>query len=144
VLYSDFTDLEGARAMQMFWRSLLVTVLALTLSSAGMVTAGAATRVLDSYCSPSGDYCTLVVKKDGTIVLKIRAFADYFGTVKTCVTKETRVCRNRSAREGAHGIHTWSIRWQGNYPREGSGRYTVRWLDESGERIGPKLHFRRG
>lgn len=130
--------------MQMVRRSLLVTALALALSAVGVVPGSAATRVLDSYCSPTGDYCTLVVKKDGTIVFKVRAFGDYFGTVKTCVTKETRTCRSRTAREGAHGIFVWSIRWQGNYPREGAGRYTVRWLDEGGDRIGPKLHFRRG
>ena len=129
--------------MRMIRRSLLVTALALTMVPAGMTTASADVRVLDAYCSPSGDYCTLILKKDRRIVFTVRAFADYFGTVTTCVTKETRVCRSRSPREGDNGIYRWSIRWQSNYPREGAGIYTVRWLAESGDRIGPALHFRR-
>jgi len=129
--------------MRMIRRSLLVVVLALSMVAGGMTTASAAVRVLDAYCSPSGDYCTFVLRRDHTIIFKIRAFADYFGTADACVTKETRVCHSRSPQEAADGIYQWSIRWQGNYPREGAGIYTVRWLDESGDRIGKALHFER-
>ena len=130
--------------MRTIRRSAVAATLALIVSTATMTTASPATRVLDGYCSPSGDYCTAVLRKDdGTIVFTIRAFANYFGRAEACVTKETRICRSRSPREH-DGLFDWTIRWQGNYPREGTGRYTVRWLDESGGRLGPALHFRRG
>ena len=125
-------------------RIALVAVLGMVVSVGAMAApAIAGSRTLDDYCSPSGDYCTLVIEKaSGTILFKIRAFADYFGTSEACVTKDTEVCHSRSPREGSV-LFTWSIRWQANYPDEGAGRYKVRWFDESGSRIGPALHFRR-
>jgi hypothetical protein len=119
-------------------------ILAVVLSAVMLPAASATTKVVDGYCSPSGDYCTSIVKKaDGTIVFKIRAFADYFGRATACVTKETRACRSTSPGTDAHDLFVWSIRWQGHYPKEDPGRYKVRWLS-GGEPIGPALYFRRG
>jgi hypothetical protein len=125
-------------------RTALVAVLGVVVWVGAMTApAIAGSRTLDDYCSPSGDYCTLVIEKaSGTILFKIRAFADYFGRSEACVMKDTEACRSRSPREGSV-LFTWSIRWQGNYPDEGAGRYRVRWFDENGSRIGPALHFRR-
>ena len=125
-------------------RNLALAVVVLFLSVSSIATASAGGRVLDDYCSESGDFCTYVIRKDGgAILFQIRAFADYFGRSDACVTKETRACRSRSPRV-SHGLFVWKIRWQGNYPNQGPGRYAVRWIDEGGSRIGPALHFRRG
>lgn len=125
-------------------RSLLLATVALTLSAATITTASAGGDVLDSFCSESGDYCTYVVEKDsGAILFQIRAFADYFGRSDACVKKDTEVCNSRSPHRDHH-LFEWSIRWQGNYPDQGSGRYAMRWINESGSRIGPVLHFQRG
>jgi len=126
-------------------RAIVLAVMAMTLTLLVPLAAPAgATTLLDSYCSPSGDYCTFVVKKDGgAIVFKIRAFANYFGKAEPCVTKETRVCHSRRPHLEAHGIFVWSIRWQGNYPNQGEGEYTMAWRDE-GALIGHRLHFMRG
>lgn len=119
-------------------------MVALTLFAASITTASAGSRVLDDYCSPSGDYCTFVIEKDsGAILFQIRAFADYFGRSEACVKKDTRVCHSRRPHRD-NGLFVWRIRWQGNYPNQGAGRYAVRWIDEGGTRIGPALHFERG
>ena len=125
-------------------RSVVLAMAALILSAATVTTASAASEVLDDYCSPSGDYCTYVMKKDsGAILFQIRAFANYFGRSQACVTKDTRVCHSRSPHRH-HQLYEWNILWQGNYPNQGTGRYTVRWTDKSGNRIGHALHFQRG
>jgi hypothetical protein len=123
--------------------ALMGTLGVLMLAGALVAPASAGGPVaLDEYCSPSGDYCTSVIEKpSGAIWFKIRAFADYFGRSEACVTKESRACGRRSPRERG-GLFVWSIKWQGNYPDEGPGRYTLRWFDENGNRIGLALHFR--
>jgi hypothetical protein len=125
-------------------KTLLSVVLAAVVFLAVVPAASAASHVVDSYCSPSGDYCTQIVKKaDGSIVFSIRAFANYFGKATACVKKETRVCHATTAHKGTH-LYFWNIRWQGNYPKEGPGEYKVRWLYSEGTPIGPALYFRRG
>ena len=105
--------------------------------------ASAGGRALDSYCSESGDYCTYVVQKDsGAISFEIRAFANYFGRATACITKDTRVCHSRAPHRDK-SLYVWRIRWQDNYPDEGSGRYTVRWSGTRVKKIGPALHFTR-
>jgi hypothetical protein len=121
--------------------AMAVLAVAIPFGSAAARASGRGEAV-DQYCSESGDYCTFVLEKaSGTIVFQIRAFADYFGRTTACVTKDTEVCHARSAKEGDI-LFTWTIRWQGNYPDEGAGRYTVKWFDQNDHRIGPALHFR--
>jgi hypothetical protein len=123
---------------------LLSMLLAAAVSLTTLPAASAASSVVDSYCSPTGDYCTLIVKKaDGSIVFSIRAFANYFGKAQACVKKETRVCHSTSPRKDG-GLYFWNIRRQGNYPNEGPGEYKLRWRDSGGNAIGPALYFRRG
>jgi hypothetical protein len=125
-------------------KALVSVVIAAVVSLTAVPAASAVSRVVDSYCSPSGDYCTQIVKKaDGTVVFSIRAFANYFGRATACVKKETRVCHSTAPRKGDH-LYFWNIRWQGNYPKEGPGDYKVRWRDSGGSSIGPALYFRRG
>ena len=123
--------------------SLVFVLVALSLSAVTITPASAGSTAVDSFCSESGDYCTFVIEKDdGTILFKIRGFADYFGRAKACVSKDTRVCHKRLPhRDGI--IFEWSILWQGNYPDEGPGRYSVRWFSKDGYSIGPRLHFER-
>ena len=129
--------------MRRIWRGSLVAVVAMLLVAGSVATASAGGTAVDSYCGASGDFCTYVVEKDdGAIVFQIRAFADYFGRSQACVAKDTRVCHARSPHRD-HGLFEWTIRWQANYPDEGSGTYAVRWLDRNGDRIGDVLHFER-
>jgi len=105
--------------------------------------AAAAGKMVDSYCSPTGDYCTAIHKKaDGTRIFEVRSFPKLFGEVNVCVTKRTRVCHSARLNKGPH-IWFFHIRWQGNYPKEGFGRYKVRWVLPSGDALGKALYFRR-
>jgi len=125
-------------------KTLLAVALAAGVSLTTVPAASAASKVVDSYCSPSGDYCSLILKKaDGSIVFSIRAFANYFGQATACVKKDTRACHTTSPRKDG-GLFFWNIRRQGNYPNEGPGEYTVRWRDSGGNAIGPALSFNRG
>ena len=125
-------------------KALLSVLLAAGISLTALPAASAASTVVDSYCSPSGDYCTLILKKaDGAIVFSIRAFANYFGKATACVKKDTRACHSTAPRTD-HGLYYWNIRRSGNYPNEGTGEYKVRWRDSGGNPIGPALYFRRG
>ncbi len=125
-------------------KTLLSLFLIAVVSSTAIPAASAASKVVDSYCSPSGDYCTLILKKaDGAIVFSIRAFANYFGKAQACVKKETRACHSTAPRQD-HGLYFWNIRHAGNYPNEGPGEYKVRWRDSGENAIGPALYFRRG
>ena len=125
---------------KIFLAAMLAVVVCTTIAPA----AHAASTVVDSYCSPSGDYCTLILKKaDGSIVFSIRAFANYFGQATACVKKETRACHSTAPRKH-NGLYFWNIRRSGNYPNEGPGEYKVRWRDTGGNPIGPALYFRRG
>ncbi|HEY7478567.1 MAG TPA: hypothetical protein VIB62_10055 [Actinomycetota bacterium] len=123
-------------------KTIVAAIVAVTLLVPMAAPAGAAT-VLDSHCSASGDFCTFVIRKDsGVVVFRMRAFANYFGRVDACVRKETLVCHRRAPHRD-HGLFVWSIRWQGNYPNEGPGEYTMTWRDGA-LRIGPRLFFTRG
>jgi hypothetical protein len=123
---------------------LLSMLLAAAVSLTTLPAASAASSVVDSYCSPTGDYCTMIVKKaDGSIVFSIRGFANYFGHATACVKKETRVCHSTAPRKDG-GLYFWNIRRQGNYPNEGPGEYKLRWRDSGGNAIGPALYSRRG
>jgi len=125
-------------------KTLLAVALAAGVSLTAVPAASAASTVVDSYCSPSGDYCTLILKKtDGSIVFSIRAFANYFGQATACVKKDTRSCHSTSPRKDG-GLFFWNIRRQGNYPNEGPGQYKVRWRDSGGNAIGPALYFHKG
>jgi hypothetical protein len=126
-------------------RKLLALAVSLSVIAGTAGSAVASVKVVDSYCSPSGDLCTVIRKKtDSTLVFSLRIFPKLVRTIDVCVTKRTRVCLPARLHKGPH-IWTFDIRWQGNYPKEGAGRYKVRWvMPQTGDPIGPALHFRRG
>ena len=102
-------------------RSVLSCLVVVILFVATITTASAGSRVLDDYCSPSGDYCTFVIKKGGgAIVFEIRAFADYFGRSDACVTKDIRVCHSRAPRHDGD-LFKWRIRRATTHARVPAG-----------------------
>jgi hypothetical protein len=107
------------------------------------VLAAAALSLPAPYCSPSGDLCYAVVRRQGQIVLRIDTIERYFPRYTLCVTspRGRRACgsfpifRNRS-------LWTSAVRWQRQFPDHGPGRYRVSW--RLGSRpLGPALTFRR-
>ena len=99
----------------------------------------ASAGVLDSYCSPSGDYCTAVAKRDGRIKLEVRTFS--FQEYLVCVTGPAGTdCLQARADSDGRGLYSDRIDAERRFP-QGTGRYTARWK-VSGSFLGPKLHFR--
>ncbi len=127
--------------MRTIGRVVSVAVLAGMLLLPAAAPAGAA--VVDSSCNHDDGYCSFVATKgtSGIILLKVRASSDLFGRATACVTKQTTVCRAVNPKRNSKGQFNWVIRWQGNFPRQGTGTYTVTWRASSGSQIGPALHF---
>jgi hypothetical protein len=105
--------------------------------------AAAALALPAPYCSPSGDVCYGVVRREGQIVLRIDTIERYFSRYTLCVTspRGRRVCgsfpvfRNRM-------LWTSTVRWKRQFPNHGRGRYRVSWRLGSSA-LGPPLTFRR-
>ena len=118
--------------------ALLVSVATLAAPAA----AGAAPR--DSYCSPTGDYCTSIKKQGGERFLRIGTFS-FTGRYRLCVTPPAgkRACKGFGLKEEEAGIYGSRVRWSAHFPDEGPGLYRAAWK-KFGNRLGPRLGFRRG
>lgn len=116
-------------------------VLAIVLL-AGLL-APAATYAKSSYCSPSGDYCTGVLKRPGGIALRIGTFS-FTGKYRLCVRGPDGKanCRAFSLKKTKNGIYRSTRGWSKNFPDRGKGTYRVRW-QKFGSNLGPALTFRR-
>lgn len=96
-------------------------------------------RSVDTYCSTTGDFCSGVFRRsNGTVLFLIDGFANYFGTVTVCVTRETTVCRTMEPRapEPGSSLYGWKMRWQRAFPFEGFGLYRVKMTADWGHWIG--------
>lgn len=94
------------------------------------------------YCSPSGDYCTAVERRDGRVILRVDTFS--FREYTLCVTppRGRGTCRGFRLRRDSGGLYRSAVRWDRYFPNRGAGAYAVRWK-VGGGRIGPVLSFRR-
>jgi hypothetical protein len=112
----------------------LAAVVAFSLAG----TASAAMR--DSYCSPTGDYCTSAKRKAGAVRLRLGTFS-FSGRYRLCVKPTTgaRTCKTFPLRR-VGGQWVSDVRWYRNFPSRGTGLYTVTW-HYGGVRLGPPLTF---
>ncbi len=104
----------------------------------------AADAIVDSYCSPTGDFCQSISRKgSGDLDFKITTFS-FRGGVDVCVRKRGRgrICQRRGLKPIGHGLFEASARWGRNWPNLGRGSYFVSWYS-GGSRIGHVLAFRR-
>jgi hypothetical protein len=117
-------------------RALLVAAVAV---AALVVTAPAGAK--ESYCSPTGDYCTSAAKIKGVRYLKIATFS-FTGRVKICVKDPTaaRVCHSFKLLK-AGPLYQAKVLWKRNYQNAGAGTYTVTFF-WTGTKLGPALSFR--
>ena len=116
----------------------LVASLALFLALAATADA----RILKSYCSPSGDYCTSVKKSRGQYYLGIATFS-FSGQYRLCarhVTSGQRVCKTfRLRRRGDTWVSNRNFGADFNPPP--NSRYCISWR-KFGSRLGKPLCFR--
>jgi hypothetical protein len=109
---------------------------ALLLALAGSASA----KVLDSYCSPTGDYCTSVIQKHSRVKLHFGAF-NFRGRYRVCVRgpHRTRVCHRSKLRRHPHGVYADQIDWARRFPHRTHGHYHVSWFKHG--KVGPTLKF---
>ena len=124
-----------------------LTVLALVSAAAlvaaplaGGSPAGAGKRsVVDSYCSPTGDYCTGITIRRQRVKFEIGTFA-FRGEYQLCVRAGSGKDCEFFRLERDHDVYTDKIDWARHFP-SGPGHYKVAWK-KFGHRLGPQLGFR--
>ena len=123
-------------------RLLITSLLAAAASALLLAFAGTASaKLLDSYCSPSGDYCTSVVQKHGRVKLHFGTF-NFRGHYRVCVRgpHRTRVCHSSKLRHHRYDIYSDQIDWARRFPHRTDGTYHVSWY--KGVKVSPTLKFR--
>jgi hypothetical protein len=115
-------------------------VRALLVATLGALVLTASAAAKESYCSPTGDYCTSVAKLKGVRYLRIGTFS-FTGRVKICVKDPTaaRVCHSFRL-TGPGGMWEVKLIWKRHYPNRGPGTYRVTFF--YGTRLGPALDFK--
>lgn len=123
---------------------IVISVLLVAAVAALPAPAEARTKVLDQYCSPTGDYCTNVQRADGTIVAEIRTFS-FTGNYQLCVNppKSGRDCSEFRLRRVPHGIYQGRVKLARHFNLRRNGRYSVSFR-YGGYRLGESLHFKKG
>jgi hypothetical protein len=116
---------------------------ALLAAVVGALVLAAPAAAKESYCSPTGDYCTSAMKLKGVRYLRLGTFA-FTGRVKICVKDPTatRVCHSsRLTRSG--GMWQVKLIWKRHYRNRGPGTYRVT-FSWNGTQLGPALSFTQG
>ena len=119
---------------------LLLTAL---LAMAAIPATAQGAKIIDYYCSPSGDYCQVVLRKKGKIKLEMRQFP-LRGKYNLCVKppRETFTCKTfRWRRSGP--IFKSTVTFSRYFPSKKRGRYKVSWRTTDGYKIGKTLSFRK-
>lgn len=134
-----FTVTEGGRSGA-YRAAAASLILALALFLALAATADA--RILKSYCSPSGDYCTSVKKNRDQYLLGINTFS-FSGRYRLCAKYDTatgpRLCKSfRLRKRGDNFVSNRNFGADFNPPV--NGRYCISW-HKFGSRLGKRLCF---
>jgi hypothetical protein len=110
----------------------------------GALAAASPAAAQSAFCSPTGDFCTAVVRQQDDAIFRIGTFA-HRGRYRLCVTAPdgSRVCKRFRLRRDTGGLFASRVRWSRHYPEKGRGIYRVRWRQFGGN-LGPRLSFRRG
>ncbi len=111
-------------------------VVMLALSSAT-----APAKLLDGYCSRTGDYCTRVVARGQKTFLGISTFS-FTGKYTLCTRKGSggrRDCRRFRLHKRGDTYRSF-VRFRTHFSVQGSGNYCASW-HKLRSRLGPKLCF---
>lgn len=123
--------------------ALAVLLALLTLATPSASSAGKAKeKAVDTYCSPTGDYCTEVVRKKGSYFFKLVTFA-HRGKARFCAQPKGRrkTCRRTKLRNDGDGVYLARINWNRKFPSKGSARRKVT-VFAQGSRLGRALSFK--
>jgi hypothetical protein len=125
-------------------RLVLALSLCLVLGSLWSSSAGAAPRPLDSYCSPTGDFCIGVFGPKANPEFRLQTFS-FTGQYKLCVKQVgyDRQCGYWKLQYGPKGTRKSYVVLKKSFFLEGAGDYTVSAYYENSQ-LGRGLHFSRG
>jgi hypothetical protein len=130
------------RSPRTFERLARLAVTAAAAALALLTVSAPAEAVVDSHCSPTGDYCTGIFRPHGQITFKLATFS-FSGPYRLCVNRvgppERRCHRFHLEHHG--GLYTDKVGWKGHFADHSPGRYRVSWY-AIGSRLGPALTFR--
>lgn len=106
--------------------------------------AAAAPNWVDQYCSPTGDYCTGLIRSQGRMTSDLSTFS-FTGMYQLCVNppRAAKQCSMFRLRHVDHGILRGRVALSRHFDLRRRGRYSVS-FHWSGYRIGHTLHFRKG
>ena len=94
---------------------------------------------LESYCSPSGDFCTAVTRRGGRIKFEISTFS-FSGKYDICVKGPAgKECKS-SKLQSEGNLYSDRVDWLRKFASAGPGRQKVVWK-LSGTTLGEPLHF---
>lgn len=118
--------------------SLLVASLLVALAAAPTASA----RPIDTYCSPSGDFCTGVFERQNRIKLQIDTFS-FRGSYTLCVRGPSggKQCKGFKLDKDS-SIYRGKVDWARKFADRGAGRYDVTW-EKFNSQLGKTLRFRR-
>jgi hypothetical protein len=125
-------------------RLVLAFTLCLALGVVWSSSASAAPRPLDSYCSPTGDFCIGVFGPKADPEFRLQTFS-FTGQYKLCVKQKhyERQCGYWKLQYGPHGTRKSYVVLNDSFFLEGAGKYTVSAYYGNGQ-LGRGLHFSRG
>jgi hypothetical protein len=125
-------------------RLVLICTLCLATGALWSASAGAAPRPLDSYCSPTGDYCTGVFGPKSNPEFRVKTFS-LTGKYKLCVQQAgyPRQCGWWKIEYGPHGLRKSYVKLKEHFFLYGAGDFTVSAF-YSNAQLGRGLHFSRG
>jgi hypothetical protein len=125
-------------------RLVLAFTLSLVLGALWSTSAGAAPRPLDSYCSPTGDYCIGVFGPKSSPEFRLQTFS-FSGKYKLCVQQQgyPRQCGYWKIEYGPHGTRKSYVKLKEHFFLFGAGSFTVSAF-YSDSQLGRGLHFSRG
>lgn len=116
-------------------------VLAAALGALGLTASATTAAVADSYCSPSGDYCTSVKIKQGEATLQIGTFS-FSGGYTLCVEPpDGRESCKKFDLKSDDGIFGDEVKLARHFPAGGAGTYVATWKKFGGP-LGKSLKFR--
>jgi hypothetical protein len=98
-------------------------------------------KVVDGYCSRTGDYCTSVVDRAGETFLGISTFS-FTGRYRLCTRTEEgadRKCKRFRLRKDGDTYRSF-VKFSRHFSPQGTDRYCASW-HKLGSRLGPRICF---
>ena len=115
--------------------------IAAAASALGMFATLAPAKVIDGYCSPTGDYCTSAVSRHGVTYLGVSTFS-FTGKYKLCTGTDDghgRRCKRFRLRKQGDTYRSF-IKFEKHFSPPEIGDYCATW-HKFGGRLGPKICF---